>query len=94
MAKSAVSIEMGGRHVPTVFGLMNTWGNIGAFAFPFAVAWLVGEGSGANWNPVLFLFSGVYLAATLCWLAFDADGRIVEDEPSPTSPGERGASAP
>lgn len=78
-----VTIDLGGNHVPTVFGLMNMWGNIGAFAFPFAVAWLVGEGSNANWNPVLFLFAAIYVAAAICWVAFDADGGIVERRVKP-----------
>lgn len=74
-----LTIDLGGRHVPTVFGLMNMWGNIGAFAFPHAVPWLVGEGPNANWNPVLFLFSGIYIAAAACWMAFNAEGTIFKD---------------
>lgn len=79
-----VTIDLGGNHVPTVFGLMNMWGNIGAFAFPFAVAAIVGEGKNANWDPVLYLFAGIYAAAAVCWIAFDADGGIVKPETTNT----------
>ncbi len=74
-----LTIDLGGNHVPTVFGLMNMCGNIGAFAFPFAVARLVGEGSNANWDPVLFLFAGIYLAAAVCAIAFDSRKGIFEE---------------
>jgi MFS family permease len=74
-----VTIDLGGRHVPTIFGMMNMWGNLGALGFPFGVAWLVGEGPNANWNPVLFLFAGIYIAATFCWLAFDIERPIIDD---------------
>lgn len=79
----AVTIESGGRHVTTVFGLMNMWGNLGAFAFPLAVPSIVGQGSSTNWNLVLILFAGIYLAAAICWLLFNADRRILDDENAP-----------
>lgn len=74
-----VTIDLGGRHVPTVFGLMNMWGNVGAALFPLAVPLLVGEGTDANWNPVLFMFSGIYVAAALCWMAFNSEKTIFKD---------------
>jgi ACS family glucarate transporter-like MFS transporter len=73
-----LTIELGGNHVPTVFGLMNMWGNVGAFAFPFAVPLLVGEENNANWDPVLFLFAAIYLAAAICAVAFDSNKGIFE----------------
>jgi MFS family permease len=76
----AITIEAGGNHVPTVFGLMNMWGNLGAFAFPHAVAALVGDTSQANWNLVIFLFAGIYLASAVCWVAFNADHKIIDAE--------------
>jgi MFS family permease len=74
----AITIEAGGSHVPTVFGLMNMWGNLGAFAFPHAVAALIGDTSQANWNLVIFLFAGIYLASAVCWVAFNAERKIVD----------------
>jgi len=89
----AITIDMGGRHVRTVFSLMNMWGNLGALAFPQVVAWLVGPTpKPADWAPVLPLFAAIYLVAGLCWLGFNPDRPILADsasdspdvEPSPS----------
>ncbi|MEO1998872.1 MAG: MFS transporter, partial [Planctomycetaceae bacterium] len=61
------TIDMGGAHVAQVFSTMNMAGNVGAVAFPFIVPELI-EASG-NWDQVLFLFCGLYVAAAVCWLA-------------------------
>ncbi|MGN6548141.1 MAG: MFS transporter [Aureliella sp.] len=70
----SAAIDMGGRHVPQVFGIMNMTGNLAAAATPILVgalfAWT------ANWNLVLLLFAAVYLAGALSWLLVDASQRI------------------
>lgn len=62
----AATIDIGGSHVPQVFGMMNMSGNFAAAACPILVgklfAWT------ANWNVVLLLFAGVYLAGAVCWI--------------------------
>jgi ACS family glucarate transporter-like MFS transporter len=75
-----VTIDMGGKHIPTVFSMMNMSGNLGAMVFPLLVPWLVRLAG--NWGLVLFVFAGVYLAAGACWLpinpnrtVFDRSGR-------------------
>jgi MFS family permease len=69
-----VTIDMGGRHVAPVFATMNMSGNVGAAIFPLLVppllAWT------GNWDAVLFLFAGIYVAAALCWLPFNAEKPI------------------
>lgn len=65
----STSMDLGGQHLPTVFALMNMTGNIGAWAFPVAVPYLV-QWTG-NWDGVLFLFAGIYVAAACCWLLLD-----------------------
>jgi len=37
------TIDLGGKHVPVVFGTMNMAGNFGAFLFPIVVPWLLNE---------------------------------------------------
>lgn len=72
----AATIDMGGRHAPTVFSTMNMMGNFGAALFPVAVPLLlaIGVPSGeSNWNLVLWVFAGMYFAAALCWLLADAN---------------------
>lgn len=77
----ALTIDMGGRHVASVFSTMNMCGNIGSTVFPLLVP-LVLALTG-SWDAVLFLFAAIYAAATLCWLPFNAD-RGLFDESSET----------
>jgi MFS family permease len=71
-----ITIDMGGRHVAPVFAVMNMSGNVGAAAFPLLVppllAWT------GSWDAVLFLFAGIYVAAALCWVPFNAEGTIFD----------------
>jgi ACS family glucarate transporter-like MFS transporter/ACS family D-galactonate transporter-like MFS transporter len=68
------TIDVGGRHVPQVFGMMNMMGNFAAAACPILVgelfAWT------ANWNLVLLVFAGVYLVGALCWALVDPGQQI------------------
>lgn len=61
----ATTIDIGGDRVPQVFGTMNMFGNFAAAACPVLVAWFF-EWTG-NWNLVLLLFAGVYMAGAVCW---------------------------
>ena len=72
----ALTIDMGGKHVPPVFSTMNMAGNIGAAVFPLLVPPLVAATD--DWNAILFLFAGIYLAAGLIWLLFDSNGTIFD----------------
>lgn len=75
----AATIDMGGRHAPTVFSTMNMMGNFGATLFPLLVPWLLKLGVPAgesNWNFVLLTFAGMYFAAAFCWVLADADTSI------------------
>jgi len=74
----AITMDMGGKHVATVFGMMNMSGNLGAVVFPLLVPPLV---SLAGWDSVLLLVTGLYVVAALFWLPFNANGSIV-DRPS------------
>ncbi|HLJ11696.1 MAG TPA: MFS transporter [Planctomycetaceae bacterium] len=84
----AITIDMGGEFVRPIFSLMNMWGNLGSFASPFVVAWLVGEGPSANWDFVLPVFAGMYVVAGAAWLGFNPSRPIVPDEPQPTGGAE------
>jgi MFS family permease len=63
-AAYTVTIDLGGRHIATVFSTMNMSGNFGAFLLPLAVAKLVDYYS---WNEALLLLVGLYVAAAACW---------------------------
>lgn len=70
----SAAIDMGGRHVPPVFGIMNMSGNLAAAACPVLVAGLFNWT--ANWDLVLLLFAAVYLAGALSWTLVDSSKRI------------------
>jgi MFS transporter, ACS family, D-galactonate transporter len=66
----AITIDMGGRHTAAVFSTMNMLGNLGGLAVANAVPWFVKQTG--QWDAVLFLFTGISLAAALFWLPFDS----------------------
>ncbi len=72
----ALTIDMGGKHVATVFATMNMSGNIGAFIFPVVVPYLLKLPGG--WDLVLVVFGLVYLAAALCWALLNPNGTVFE----------------
>jgi sugar phosphate permease len=84
----AVSIDMGGRHVPAVFSTMNMIGNFGAgllaWYVPYyrsSVDWLLqrlGITGVSSWDAVLHLFAATYLAAALCWMRLRIRGSVFD----------------
>jgi nitrate/nitrite transporter NarK len=60
------SMDLGGRHVATVFSVMNMCGNLGAAVFPLFVGLLLDRGR--SWDDILLLFAATYAAAAACWL--------------------------
>ncbi|MCH7686524.1 MAG: MFS transporter [Planctomycetes bacterium] len=78
-ASYSTTIDMAGKHVATVFATMNMSGNIGAMVFPMVVPIILGEtGAAGNWNQVLFMFCGIYVAAALCWLMLKPTGTFLD----------------
>lgn len=71
-----ITIDMGGRHVGTLFGTMNMVGNLGALAFVFGVPWFLDQTG--NWDSVLLLFGCLYVGAGLFWLLLQAEGDIFD----------------
>lgn len=65
----AVTMHVGGQRVATAFGIMNMCGNFGAALFPVVAAQL--RTATGDWNLVLALFAGIYLAAAACWMLID-----------------------
>jgi len=69
-------IDVGGRHVATVFSVMNMAGNIGGMVSPLAVGYIVDRTD--DWNLVLLLLAGVHFVAAVCWSFIDARRPIFE----------------
>ena len=83
----AVSMDMGGPHVATVNATMNMMGNLGAWAFPIAVPWLLTRFG--SWDAVLVAFGALYVVGALFWLLLKPEGIIVEQSlyPETLKPG-------
>jgi MFS family permease len=73
----AISMDVGGKNVPVVFGAMNMVGNFGAAAMPRIVprlnAW-----AGGDWRASIALFVGVHVVAMACWFFINPDRTIGE----------------
>ena len=70
----STAIDIGGRHVPQVFGVVNMCGNFAAASCPILVGWLFERT--ANWNLVLLLFAGVYFAASVFWVFLKPERKL------------------
>ncbi len=70
----SATMDIGGDHVPQVFGLMNMMGNLAAAACPILVAELFEWTS--NWALVLLVFSAIYLAGAISWAFVDCSQSI------------------
>jgi MFS transporter, ACS family, D-galactonate transporter len=68
------TIDIGGPRVPQVAGMMNMSGNLAAAACPILVARLFQLSE--NWNLILLLFAGVFLAGAICWLLVNPQQRV------------------
>jgi nitrate/nitrite transporter NarK len=86
-----ITIDMGGRHVGTLFGTMNMVGNLGALAFVFGVPWFL-DLTG-NWDSVLLLFGFLYVGAGLFWLLLKPEGDIFEQSLIPVELNSQPANA-
>src|SRR5262249_44791478 len=64
-AAYALTIDMGGRHLAVVFGLMNMAGNLGSWLFVSGIMWLVSIG---GWELAFGVWISLHVAAIVCWL--------------------------
>jgi len=76
---NATTIDKAGDHTEPIFGVMNMTGNLGAAACPLVVAGLVTVTG--NWDWVLLLFVGIYVAGAACWAGLDPRGTVATDRP-------------
>jgi sugar phosphate permease len=81
----AVTIDVGGSHVGTVFSVMNMCGNVGAAMFPLVVPQLVVATGG--WDLVFFSFAGIHIAAGLCWMLVNPNDTIFTETQLETTVG-------
>jgi MFS family permease len=92
----AVVTDITGRHLGTLFGMLNATGLVGAFASqtllgPFA-DWRKSQGylGRDQWDPAFYVYAGLLLVAANNWLWIDPGKHL---EPAHDSPGPEAAGA-
>ena len=73
-AAYAITIDMGGRHIAKLFGCMNMVGNLGAGLVTMGVPHFLRITG--QWNQVLYMFGGLWLAAGIFWMLFNSEGDV------------------
>ncbi len=82
-----VTMEISGRHLGVVFGLMNSMGVPGAFASTVFLGRFAdgmaarGYQGRAQWDPAFYVYAGVLMVGACCWLAVDANKKVTDQEP-------------
>lgn len=75
VAGYTVAIDYGGDRAGTVFGAMNTAGNLGAMLFPVTIGWLVS--ATGTWNAALIAFVVLMAVDAVLWAVLDPRGTFL-----------------
>jgi MFS transporter, ACS family, glucarate transporter len=73
-------VDIGGNHVGTVAGIMNFFGQVGAFFLAIAFGKIVDLAD--SFNAPLFIIAGVLLAGSLLWLWVDPSKKMISTKES------------
>lgn len=79
VAGYTVAIDYGGERVGSVFGAMNTAGNLGAMLFPVTIGWLVS--ATGTWNAALAAFVALMAIDAVLWAVLDPRGSFGGGDP-------------
>jgi MFS family permease len=83
-ANWAFKQDVGGRHVGSVLGWGNMWGNIGAACSPLIYDAVLGENpTHGDWNNMLLVCLVAFIFSGVCALGIDASKPIVSDDDQP-----------
>ncbi|QDV15997.1 putative sulfoacetate transporter SauU [Gimesia panareensis] len=77
------SMDLGGRHTSVIIAIVNMAGVFGGYLSPIVVGALFTYIKGMptpDWNQVLYLFTGIYLGATLSWILINPSHPVTDDE--------------
>jgi MFS family permease len=65
--------DVGGKHVGSVLGWGNMWGNIGAFVAPFLYKYALGDSpKSADWNAMFVVCAAMFVVSGVAALWIDA----------------------
>ena len=87
----SVTTEISGRHLGSIFGLMNSMGVPGAFLSVLFlgqfVTWMRTQGhvGRAQWDPAFYIYAAILMVGACCWLLVDASRKIPDDDTAASS---------
>lgn len=90
--------DIGGRFSATVFGIINTAGNIGGIVFPPIFGFILGlsttetlvngvKSSVTDYAPMFYLISGMYVVGAICWMMIDCTRTVDRGQHEPAVAG-------
>ncbi len=77
IASFSTCVDIGGAHAGTVAGIMNFFGQLGAFSMAIVFGKIVDIAH--DFNTPLFVLTIVLFAGSLCWLAIDPDKPLIAE---------------
>jgi sugar phosphate permease len=78
-------VETGRRYTATISSAMNMFGNFAGFAAPW-ITGIILQNSGNDWNPVLYLMTGIAAIGTILWLFIDTEPQAAAPpQPAPAA---------
>ena len=89
----AAVMDISGKHLGALFGLMNSMGVVGGFTSPIFLGSFadyrkrLGYTGRAQWDSAFYVYAGILLFGALCWLFVDSTKSAVEEaEPNREDP--------
>ncbi|MEE2685415.1 MAG: MFS transporter [Planctomycetota bacterium] len=73
----AFTQDVGGRHVGSVLGFGNMWGNLGAAVSPIL---LIAISDNYSWNHMFFTCAGLFTVSTICSFFIDAATPVIRED--------------
>jgi ACS family glucarate transporter-like MFS transporter len=73
----AITMDVGGRNLPLIFGAMNMVGNFGAAAVTGIVPWL-NQLTPETWAASLAMLIGIHAIAGILWIVIDSRRSLEE----------------
>ena len=84
-AALVMPIDIGGRHVPVVWSVMNMVGSFGGACGALVIGYIFKQTR--DWNIVLLLYAGIYLIAAVCFAFTNPNKTITRERPHEDHPG-------
>ena len=76
-ASWAFTQDVGGKHVGSVLGFGNMWGNLGAAISPILLIWI---SDNYSWTHMFYTCAGLFSISTICSFFIDAATPVIRED--------------